>query len=139
MMPLPALAAGKIVSAIGIKGGIIIALALALGIALWWSQRVAEQRDEARAALALAEAEMKLLRTDAGLKEIAAEERQADTAAVAQVEKELIDAIQEVPDEQPDAVRVRLGCERLRRAGRLDADLPAVCGLGGGSQASPAG
>lgn len=121
--------------AMKIAGGIILALLIA-AIWLWigWDG-AADARDQARLELAQAEAEIALLRKDAALKEQAAEERQADTAEVAQAEKEMVDAIKDVPDEGPDAVRVALGCERLRRAGRVGAGLPAICRSGGGAEA----
>jgi uncharacterized protein HemX len=118
-----------------IAAGAALAAILALGVVMWRADAISAQRDAAREALVHAEAELVLLRTDAALKETAAEERQRDTEAIAAAEKELIDAIKEVPDSQPDAVRVRLGCERLRRAGHLDADLPAVCRSGSGVEA----
>jgi len=133
------IAAGKIAAAIGIKGFVAIGMALALAVCWWGWTRAAGARDEARTALTLAEAEIALLGTQAALVETAAEERQADTAAVEQAEEDLIDAIAKVPDTQPDAVRVRLGCERLRRAGRLDAALTAEGGPCSGIEAGPAG
>lgn len=44
---MPVLASGKIASAIGIKGGIIIALCLALGIMWWRADSISGQRDKA--------------------------------------------------------------------------------------------
>ena len=117
--------------AIKIGAGIILALLLALGFTWWGWNRAADARDEAKAALALAEAEIDLLKTDADLKDTAGVERNLDNAQVAQIEKEMIDAIRSVPDEMPGAVRVRFGCERLRRAGYLDSALPEVCLTGG--------
>ena len=124
--------AGKILS------GVAVAL-LGLAIVFWigWS-RAANARDEARENLRTAEAQLTLLRVDFGLRETASVERQNDTAEVANMEKELVDAIKTVPDSAPDLVRVRLGCERLRKAGYLDADLPASCGPVGGTQAGSA-
>ena len=111
-----------------------IGVVLLLLWALWArGERLEEQRDEARNELALADARIVLLEADAALKETAAEERQADTAATVKMEKELVDAIATVPDTQPDAVRIALGCQRLRRAGRLSADLPVVCRPGTGT------
>jgi hypothetical protein len=115
-------------------------IAAAALIALVWSWHArGEKIVDLTASLKLADAEIALLHTDAALKEVAAVERQADTAAIAASEKELVNAIAEVPDTAPDHVRVRLGCERLRqRAGGLDADLPAVCRPGGGAETGPA-
>lgn len=115
-------------------------IAIALAIALVWSlwargEGFKGERDEARSELSQANAELALLRTDAELKEIAASERSADEKAVAQTEKELIDVIQSIPDTRPDAVRVAVGCERLRQAGYIDAHLPAACRFGSGGEA----
>jgi hypothetical protein len=127
------MAPGRIAAAIGVRGFIAIALAIALAVCWWGWSSAAEKRDELAATVKLQDAEITLLRVDAGLKETAAEERQADTAAIAAAEKDLVDEIQSIPDTQPDAVRVALGCARLRRAGGVDADLPAVCRPGTGS------
>lgn len=51
-MPLPALAAGKIASAIGIKGFIAIGMALALGIAMWRADVISADREDLRNTLA---------------------------------------------------------------------------------------
>jgi len=120
-----------------IFGGAAIALALVATLCWWGWSRAADQRDELAKELKLANAEITLLKTDAVLKETAAIERQNDTAAVAAAQEELIHAIAQVPDSTPDAVRVQLGCQRLRRTGRIDADLPAACRSGGGGEASP--
>ena len=116
--------------AMKIAGGVAVALAVALGVqtirANHWHSEAAEARED----LKTAEATITLLRVDAELKETAAVERQEDTAEVAEMEKELIDAIKDVPDEKPDAVRVALGCKRLRAQGYREADLPAPCRSG---------
>lgn len=70
---------------------------------------------------------------------LAAAQRITDAVAVSTREKELRDAIASTPDTAPDAVRIRLGCERLLRAnGGNSATLPAVCRPAGGAQAGPA-
>lgn len=51
-MPLPALAAGKIASAIGIRGFIAIGMALALGIVMWRANAISNDREELRNTLA---------------------------------------------------------------------------------------
>ena len=133
-----------LLSAVGLSQSVarilapVITMAL-LGALMWWlwgrGEGFKEERDEARSELNQAKAELALLRTDAELKEIAASERSADEKAVAQTEKELIDVIQSIPDTSPDAVRVAVGCERLRQSGYIDAHLPAACRFGSGAEA----
>ena len=121
-------------------GAIVFAGLVGLSLWFWigWSG-AADARDRNAAALERARATIVMLQADIALKERAADERAADTAAVSMAEEELIDAIAEIPDQAPDGVRVRLGCERLRRAGRSKASLPAPCRPAGGSQAHPEG
>lgn len=67
---------------------------------------------------------------------LAANQRLTDTIAVNHQEQELRNAIASTSDTTPDAVRIALGCERLRRAnGSHQAALPAVCRPGRGVQA----
>lgn len=84
----------------------------------------------AQADAARAEANVEAMKTNAGASEKAAEERVRDAATVTKQEEGLIDAIQDTPDTAPDAVRVRLGCERLRAQGADPATLPPACGSG---------
>lgn len=58
----------------------------------------------------------------------ASEQRRDDDATIARQEKELHDAVAKVPDSAPDAVRIKLGCERLRRAGQDISRFPACAG-----------
>lgn len=81
----------------------------------------AMDRERARDAIAAVEA----VKTDARANEKAGDVLAADAANRAQAEKELTDAIADMPDSLPDPVAVRLGCERLRQAGVSVADLPA--------------
>lgn len=53
--------------------------------------------------------------------------RAADSITILRHEQELSNAISQVPDTKPDAVRVALGCQRLRAQGTSEADLPADC------------
>jgi hypothetical protein len=71
-------------------------------------------RTKAAQAVAVAAATAK----DSGAKETAAGERIQDDRAVAALTQELTNAVAQVPDETPDAVAVRLGCQRLRAAGQ---------------------
>lgn len=69
----------------------------------------------------------------------AANQRLTDTIAVNHQEQELRNAIASTPDSAPDATRIALGCERLRRANSgHPTNLPAVCRPGRGVQAGAA-
>lgn len=68
---------------------------------------------------------------------LSADRRLTDAIAVNRQEQELRDAIASTPDSAPDAVRIALGCARLRANGRDTASLPTVCRTGGGTEASP--
>lgn len=81
--------------------------------------------ERATAAAARAEANVEALKTDKVATDKAADERVADATVVTAKEKELVDAIADTPDTAPDAVRVRLGCERLRQQGTDTAAIPA--------------
>jgi len=96
------------------------------------SQR-AEEREQAARAVAITEA----LKTDSAAKEVAAGERLADAAAVADLKQELTDAVTEVADSAPTPSDVALGCARLRAQGTDVSDLPA-CGRPSGSAQAPA-
>ena len=106
-----------------------LAILLALG-ALWgWGHsryRAGVSDERARGELALAKANQRFLQQKARADELAASQRLTDTIAVNRQEQELRDAIADTPDSAPDATRIRLGCERLRRAGR-DTSRIAAC------------
>jgi hypothetical protein len=51
-MPLPAIGFGKIASAIGIKGFVIIGMALTLGVVMWRADAISADREEQRNLLA---------------------------------------------------------------------------------------
>lgn len=76
-------------------------------------------------AAARAEANVEAMKTDAKATEKAAAERVNDATTVAANEEVLLDAIQDTPDTAPDAVRVRLGCARLRAQGTDISTFPA--------------
>jgi hypothetical protein len=78
--------------------------------------------------LAIEQANTRFLTQKARADALAADQRITDTIAVNRQEEELRDAIASTPDSAPDAVRVQLGCARLRANGTSPADLPAVCG-----------
>lgn len=94
---------------------------------------VTKNKAEASRAVAVAEA----LKTDGASKEVAAGERLADAKANAAMREELVNAVQDLPDGQPSARRVALGCERLRQSGRDVSDLPACSRPASGVQAGP--
>jgi hypothetical protein len=107
-----------------------LVLAFVLGAALSAPLSYCEGKKAARAQAdaARAEANVEAMKTNAAAAERAAEERAADAVTVTKQEEELIDAIQSTPDSAPDAVRVALGCQRLRAQGADPATLPAACG-----------
>ena len=115
-----------------ITGVVCVAICLPLGYCEGY--KAADAKAQAQIALANAEAVKKAKDAD----EVAAVERVSDALENAKAEQELTDAIVETPDTVPDAVRVQLGCERLRRAGV--SDLPAPCRPSGsdGAEARPA-
>lgn len=90
-----------------------------------------KDRQEAAAAVATVEA----LKTDGAAKEKAAGERLADAEAVADLKEELTDAVADLPDDEPSARRVALGCARLRNQGQDTTRLPACGGSAGQAQA----
>lgn len=75
--------------------------------------------------LKLEQANRQFLEQKARADALAADQRLTDTIAVNALEKGLRDAIADTPDTAPDAVRIRLGCERLRRAGQDTSRIPA--------------
>lgn len=87
--------------------------------------------ERARWDAALQKANADFLREKARADELAANQRLTDTIAVNELEKGLRDAIADTPDGAPDAVRIRLGCERLRRAGQNTSHIPACRGPSG--------
>lgn len=70
--------------------------------------------------------------------DLAARQRAIDLNSVNLGQEALLDAIRELPDSTPSAMRIRLGCERLlRAAGGNSSRLPAACRSPGGTQAGP--
>lgn len=102
-----------------ITGLCVAALCLPLGYCK--GESAAKARADAERSLA----STKALKVDAVAKDNAAASRVKDALTVKENEDALVDAISEVPDEKPDAVRVRLGCERLRAQGEDISRLPA--------------
>lgn len=101
--------------------GIVLGAVLCFPLAQCRGERIGKQE----AALALEQANTRYLTQKARADDLAAEQRLTDTIAVNEQERNLRDAIADTPDTAPDAVRIRLGCERLRRAGTDPASIPA--------------
>jgi hypothetical protein len=101
--------------------GAVAALCLPLGYCEGKRGEAARQ-DAARAL-----ANVKSMEQHAKASDIAANERLTDAALNSEHTKELLDAIANTPSTQPDAARVRLGCQRLLNAGASTPSLPAAC------------
>lgn len=85
------------------------------------------KQERARDAIAVAEA----VKSDTKANDKAAATVVRDALIRVEKEKDLTDAVADVPDSVPGPVAVRLGCERLRQAGVSVADLPACKPAGG--------
>jgi hypothetical protein len=116
-----------------VKAGLAIGAALLFaGIAaLAWTLWLGHH-DKAVVTADRVKSNLAVTTTNAAAHEKAADERLVDDRAVATQEKEMHDAIHSVPDSAPDAARVRLGCDRLRRAGKDLSRIPACSGSPGG-------
>ena len=121
------------------------ALIAALLFGLWWLRHDAykdgERASDARWHQAIAKANHDFLEQKARADRLAADQRITDTIAVSRREGELRNAIASTPDSAPDAVRISLGCARLRQSGAYSSNpaaLPAACRSSGGAQARPA-
>ena len=101
--------------------GIVLGAVLCFPLAQCSGVKIGEQR----AALRLEKANRDYLEQKARADELAAEQRITDTIAVNEQERTLRDAIADTPDTAPDAVRVQLGCARLRAAGTDTAGISA--------------
>jgi hypothetical protein len=76
-----------------------------------------------------AQQEAKLTPVIAKAGDNAAAQRATDTIAISKTEEETHRAIHSVPDAAPAAPSVRLGCQRLRNAGKDITRIPACSGL----------
>lgn len=112
-------------------GRLVLVAALVAGAAAPLAYCEGKDTAQAQYEAALHKANNRFLQQKARADELAADQRLADHVAVNAQEKELLDAIHSVPDEAPDAVRVRLGCQRLRASGAREDDLPAACRFSG--------
>ena len=110
------------------------AVALGLAALLWLHFHDARVIDRHDAAVNL-QAEKAARAAD----NTAADRRITDAASNAAQEEAYHAAIDAAPPGAPAPAARALGCQRLRRAGKVDADLPALCRRGGaeGSEAGP--
>jgi hypothetical protein len=107
----------------GVMGGIAL-LALLGGVwALWLHFHDARVIDKHDAAVNL-ETERKARAADAA----AADQRVKDAAENADQRESYHEAIESASSGAPSDAAVRLGCERLRRAGKVDPRAAAICG-----------
>lgn len=85
-----------------------------------------------------AEARQEQLKQEFAAGERAAETRLADERRQLEAEKTYEDVIAKAPGGRNSPASVALGCQRLRRAGYLDSELPADCrsGVGFGAEAA---
>lgn len=108
---------------------LLIVFVVLLSLYLWGNSRYNAGVEHMQAEIA--KANERYLAEKARADEAAAAQRITDTIAVSRREGELRDAIAATPDTAPDAVRIQLGCERLRRsAGGNSTSLPSVCRSG---------
>lgn len=103
----------------------LVGFAVAAPLFFLLGQCDGRRSERAVADAARAEANVQAAKTDQAATSKAADERVADAAVVTAKERELVDAIADTPDTAPDAVRVRLGCERLRQQGTDTTAIPA--------------
>lgn len=104
----------------------VAAIALAV-ISLTSTLSYCQGRRDGRSQMqsAIDRANVEALKQKARADELAANQRLTDTIAVSRREEALRNAIASTPDSAPDAVRIRLGCERLRASGQSTAAIPA--------------
>lgn len=76
--------------------------------------------------------EVKTLQAQQSANDNASAARSSDVIAISNQEQEAHNAIHSVPDAAPAAPSVRLGCDRLRRAGKNLAAIPTCAGLASG-------
>lgn len=82
-----------------------------------------------------AETSGKIIKTNAEAQGAAAEQRVNDTLSTQAAKDQRDDEIRKAPDRAPSAASVRLGCERLRRAGKDTSGLAPCAGLEGPAKA----
>jgi hypothetical protein len=107
----------------GVMAGIALLALLGGAWAIWLHFHDARVIDRHDAALNL-DAERKARAADAA----AADQRVKDAADNAEQSEAYHDAIDAASSGAPSDAAVRLGCERLRRAGKVDPRAAAICG-----------
>ena len=122
-----------------IMGGAVVVLLIAAGIFYWQWQSEQERHEDTKAELALANANLETLERDFAAREGASIERAQDTAETVELQNEMVEEIRKAPDSLPSDAAVRLGCLRLRAAGRDTSAIPACSRLDGGSEAGASG
>ena len=111
------------VNALIVKIGLVVLLLGALGVAKCsYDRSVIKEHD--------AEITRKTTETDFEAKLEAADQRARDQAIITADERKRSDEIRKAPDSKPSAARVRLNCERMRRAGQDTSRIAACAGLG---------
>lgn len=98
-------------------------LAVAIAAGVLYAKGRSDEHKKTEAARRVAEAEA--IKLDTHAKGLAGADLEKHIAQIAEHKEELTNAVAQVPDTVPDAVAVRLGCERLRLQGTSTADLPA--------------
>lgn len=109
--------------ALFVKIGLAVLLLGLLGVAKCsYDQGIIERHDD--------KITRKTQATDFEAKLEAADQRARDQATITADERSRSDEIRKAPDSKPSAARVRLNCERLRRAGQDTSRIAACAGLG---------
>ena len=99
---------------------------LILGIILCWPVASCSGRADGRAQMraALVQANIKALAAQRQAEDLASRERLADQRATASLERNLADAVANIPDAVPNARRLARACAQLRSQGLDTANLP---------------
>lgn len=108
--------------ALFVKIGLAVLLLGLLGVAKCsYDQSIIDRHDD--------KITRKTQTTDFEAKLEAADQRARDQAIITADERNRSDEIRKAPDSKPSAARVRLNCERLRRAGQDTSRIAACAGL----------
>ncbi|MET0364508.1 MAG: hypothetical protein ABW169_07620 [Sphingobium sp.] len=106
---------------------VLIMLLVTLG-AIWTVQHIQRQEatiDSQQIVIQGQAAEMEMMRVNQDALDAASAAREADTVRINDQVKETTHAIDKASDGAPSDAAVRLGCDRLRRAGRDTSAYPA--------------